>query len=224
MARLSLFRALVPTPRRLLAAVTLACIVAMTPSCFITSTPDFKPPPQTPPFLLGETASPTLGEIVTFHPGDTINVSAGLRSEDDLSQVDVRLYVDYGRNTTPGQPYFGIPVQGTPVAPSTMLDTIPRHASVVWTPSPGSLSPGCHRITLMVSHAFATSFITTGEVTCPANLSDSDALSWDFLVCSDTMCPPLDPAACQPMDHEVDCPAQWPPPTMTTSSSTGSAG
>ena len=221
MARLSLSRALVPTPRSILAAVTLACVVAMTPSCFITSTPDFKPPPQTPPFLLGQTASPPLGDIIVVEPNKPVPLSAGLLSEDAKQDVIVDLYVDYGVEFA-NNPYYFEQEIGT-VKASTMSDTS-RNVSLAWNP-PFPLS-GCHTLTLIVSHAFA--FDALGGERCPVNRADSSLLTWDAYFCSDTAtCPPMiDPSvACKPPTQMyVDCPVHFPPTDTTTSSSTGSAG
>ncbi len=218
MARLSLIRSRVAVFRIVGAAGILATFAAMTPSCFITSTPDFQPPSQTPPLLDGNTASPPLGDVIIAQPNTEIDLKAGLRSEDAGEDVAVYLYVDYGLNTVPDQPYAIVFPIGT-VGASTISDDS-RYASITWKPQ--LISPGCHRLTMMVSHKF--NFI--GGVTCPADLSDSSALSWDLLLCSSTAsCPAFDPtSSCQPsMATERDCPAMFVPEKASTSSS-GSGG
>ncbi len=217
MARLSLTRCRIAAFRITGLAAVSAISAAMTPSCFITSTPDFQPPAQAPPLLDGNSASPPLGEIIMAQPGMEIDLKAGLRSEDAGTSVKVVLYVDYGLNTETDRPYE-LALQFSPLAPSTMSDGS-RYVSIPYKPE--FLQPGCHRLTMMVSHEFA---LDPEGVTCPADLTDSSALSWDLLLCSSTTsCPAFDPtSSCEPyLDTERDCPASFPPSKASTTSGSG---
>lgn len=187
-------------------------------SCIITSTPDFEPPEPTPPFLVSENASPDLRQIVVVQPDqDEITFSAFVRSEDEKDDlVSVRLLIDYGTPSA-GAP-FGRAIKGKPVKSSTMADRS-RIASAKLNRAVDDLS-GCHRFTLMVSHAF-------DEFTdCPVDLSDSDSLTWNVFLCTSDMpeCPPpLDPASdCALPAAPASCP-QFSSDVTTSSGSTGGA-
>lgn len=165
-------------------AAALAMTLLVPASCIITSTPDFEPPEQTPPFLVSENASPDLRRIVLIQPDqDEVPFSAFVRSEDDGQQVKVRLLIDYGLKS--GESPFPKALNGKPVDASTMSDRS-RVASAKWTRGGDELTPGCHSFTLMVSHAF------DDFTDCPVDLSDSDSLTWNAYVCATGMpeCPP----------------------------------
>jgi len=206
MARLSLERETLRRTnaiRTLRAIGPLALLAAMTASCFITSTPDFKPPPQTPPFLISAGASPRLGSLVIYDPSvpKPLIFSAPVRSEDAGDPVQVELLTDYGFTAPDGRPFSDVQ-EGANVLPAAFSETA-RVAQVQWIPK--QFSTPCHRFTLMVSHD-----IVRGDG-CPADLTDSDFLSWNVIVCNGIdPCPPmLDPStACGAMmDDIVSCPA-----------------
>ena len=222
MARLSLFRGSAPTPRILRTVVPIAFVVAMTSSCFITSTPEFNPPPQTPPFLLAQNASPPLGEMVILDPTDQeLTLTAPVQSEDADANVSVALYIDYGFQAVGGKPY-AFQEFGQDVIASTIGDKS-RVASVTWHPSDFALGRPCTRFTLMVSHLFEHD---AKSQWCPANLADSSFLTWNVVNCTTSPCPKIDAAVdCAPTSAVPSyCPSIFPPPDMTTSSSTGGAG
>jgi len=209
MARLSLERETLRRTnaiRTLRAIGPLALLAAMTASCFITSTPDFKPPPQTPPALLAETANPPLGEIV-INTKDFMTFSANVRSQDaDNTPVRFELLVDYGfRHIVQGPTGqitspFAVNVESGVVGTSQTLNDTSRVAQGTWIRgNPFNFTRKCHRFTLIVSHAFAPDG-------CPVDLNDSSFLSWDVYDC------PNGVTACQMMglDPTMDCA----PPTM----------
>jgi hypothetical protein len=173
------------------AVVPLVAVCATTTSCLISSTPEFKPPEQTPPFLLSVGADPPLGELVVLP-----NISSGLRftapvrSEDADESVSVRLYIDYGYDNGFGQP-FAFQKQGKSV-PAGRFDESDRRVSMEWHYAEYPVS-GCHTFTLIASHEF-------GDDGCPVDLADSTYLTWDVIVCdaTDPTCPPL-------LDPSIGC-------------------
>lgn len=195
--------------------VAVAFLAMTTASCLITSTPDFEPPAQTPPFLVAENATPDPRQLVIVQPDqDEVLFSAFVRSEDAEAKVGVRLLVDYG--TESADTPFRIALQGKTVAASHMEDRT-RLASAKWNRNTLNLE-GCHRFTLMVSHAF-------DDTNCPLDLADSDSLTWNVVICKPGEdCPPL-------IDPSVDCalpltPAACPQlsPELSGASSSASAG
>lgn len=189
-----------------------------TASCLITSTPDFESPDQTPPFLQSQNATPDPRQIVVLQPDkDEITFSAFLRSEDANENVLTRLLLDYGTEFD-GLPYTDSD-NGTTLLPSGMEDRSRVASGKFRRGSFGGDITGCHRFTLMVSHAF-------NDNDCPVDLADSDAITWSVYICpkgSGDACPPM-------INPAVDCalppkPAACPQfsPQGATSSSSGAA-
>jgi hypothetical protein len=179
--------------------VVLAAIVQS--SCLVTSTSDFPEPPQTPPYLRSDTADPPLGVVKFVDPTATnprIRFSTLVDSEDQGVNLEVRLIPDDVTSELPRALAFSSVVAGT-------LGT-PRPVSVEWDPrAPDTrgafLSPGCHTVTLLVSHGF------TPYTNRPQRESDQDYLVW-FVFISDSKHPEFDPtvplASCPISEHPVD--------------------
>jgi hypothetical protein len=194
MARLSLERETLRRTnaiRTLRAIGPLALLAAMTASCFITSTPDFQPKPQTPPSLLSQGADPPVGDIVLIEQMDFATFSANVRSQ-DTDSVKFELLVDYGFKHIVQGPTgeidspFAVNVDSGSIGISTENDTS-RVAQGTWIRgNPFNFTRHCHRFTLIVSHAFAPDG-------CPVDLNDSSFLSWNVVDCPNNTCPPIDP-------------------------------
>jgi len=187
-----------------------------TASCLITSTPDFEPPAQTPPFLVADNANPDPRQIVLVQPDtDDVTFSAFVRSEDASSSIYVRLFIDYGTQSPDGKPYR-IAFNGKSVKASHMDDRT-RVASASW--NRGYPLEGCHRFTLIVSHG-------VDDDDCPFDLADSDSITWNAQICvAGHDCPgTIDPSVdCALPDNPASCP-QISPELTSTSSSSGMGG
>jgi hypothetical protein len=138
------------------------------------------------PFLLGESASPHLGDMTVFqrNPATSqytpIEFSADMVSDDAGQPVQSVLLIDYGDdNAVSNGPYRSF-VPGEPLDPACMLDG-PRHVSIPWRPL--AQEPiGCHTVTLMVTHQFE---LKNSAFYCPADPNDASTLTWFALVCGD---------------------------------------
>ena len=118
-------------------------------------------------------------------------ITASVVSEDVEESVKVALYVDYGFTNALGQPFRNA-LQTFPELPSGTLADGPRKlGGVRWVDGLFSIEPGCHRLTLVVTHEFDTA---SG---CPKNLNDSSQITWHFRQCDVGDCPAT----------LVDCPA-----------------
>ena len=152
-----------------LVPILLAPLVA--PSCLVTAKQDFPAPPQTPPFLSASGARPSLQHLHVLDGTQTLEFSTSVRSEDDGVPLEVLLIVDDIFANPP------VIIDHKFVGASTFNDT-GREISVRFDPAVppltkvGSVTPGCHRFTLLVSH----NFIFRSDQ--PAIDGDQDFLVW----------------------------------------------
>ncbi|MBK8251684.1 MAG: hypothetical protein IPK82_03340 [Polyangiaceae bacterium] len=155
-------------------------------ACLVTSSPSFEDPEQTPPFLIGPTAQPTLHEIfVVDRSGPSeFPFSARVVSEDAGQDVLGRLVLDYGVPLPGPEIPFQEVLDDTIVAAST-IDDESRTLTTQWYPTDETL--GCHTVTLFASHAFNV------DTRCPADPKDFDSLTWTVIVCDSVMAPCCDP-------------------------------
>ncbi len=174
----------------------------MLSSCLVTSSPDFQDPARTRPFLLPDLASPDPRRVIVLDATtDRVELDGFVVGEDAGSAVQPRLLLDYGTfDEVLGKP-FQDSVSGVDVPPGS-LDGEPRKVSVVARASGFGLTPGCHRLTLMVSHKYDEA---TG---CPSDLDDYDAITWTVLVCdANGICPTLDLTKEKQAPDDPSCPA-----------------
>ncbi|MFO0547641.1 MAG: hypothetical protein U0271_04585 [Polyangiaceae bacterium] len=171
----------------------LAMLAMPTASCLITSNPQFEDPPRTAPFFLVDRASPDPRQIIKLEATDAqLELSALFRSEDGQSLdsagnregVRVKLLVDYGQKGALGHPFRSQTEAPTVAAGS--WDDPPREARATWTEDELHMGPGCHRLTMMISHAFDAG---TG---CPSTKGDYDVVTWTVVRCDESGCPEVD--------------------------------
>lgn len=185
-------RAPLARPRRFVATRRLAQrsllvfpLAVLAESCLVTQDPVTYEPVQTPPIILASGLSPDPRQILLVG-GDVgvpqFDINASILSEDADQPVKIALYVDYGSKNALGQPFrFALP--NFPELPPASLSDGPRKlVGVRWVSDAFPLAPGCHRLTLVVTHAFDT---VTG---CPRNLDDSSQVTWHFRQCGDGTC------------------------------------
>lgn len=148
--------------------------------CLVTSTPDFSEPEQTPPFLVPATAEPRPTEVLIVRPqGATLPdtaFSAELRSEDAGQDVLGALLIDYGAEDELGKPYADRVRFAT--LPARTLDAVETRVARAELPgSYWSNRPGCHTVTMIVTHEFDA---VSG---CPERLEDSSQITWFVYAC-----------------------------------------
>ncbi len=154
-----------------LAAAALAAASAA--ACLVTSPSEFVDPAlPTPPFLSADDAEPKLSRFVLIDdPTATRRFSTTVRSQDNLDPLEARLYLDYPTNAQANL------LDQREIAPGTLKDPDdrPRSVELEWRPSvagPTVVTPGCHSITMMVSHGFQAIDVN------PAVDGDVDFLVW----------------------------------------------
>ena len=164
-------------------------------ACLVTSSPTFEDPPATKPYLEFETAQPDPRKIVVIDGSVALlTFQAFVRSEDAGERVDVRLMVDYGTCDFDVQRPFAQSFTDGDIAAASFDDT-GRIVSARFAPND---LEGCHRITLMASHAFDDA---TG---CPVDPEDFTQITWTVFSCltpaAEGGCGPIDPASCPPLE------------------------
>jgi hypothetical protein len=179
------FRGLGVMARRSLHGLALAVLA---PGCLVTTDPVTYEPERTPPIIVASGLNPDPRDILLVG-GDVglqaFPISTSVVSEDAGESVKVALYVDYGQMNALDQPFrFALPTfQELPAA--TLADGARPLVGVRWDSRIFPLSPGCHRLTLVVTHAFDTA---SG---CPKDLNDSSQVTWHFRQCDIGDCPPV---------------------------------
>ncbi len=160
-------------------------------ACLVTSSPTFEDPPATKPFLEFETAQPDPRNVLILNENiDLLTFEAFVRSEDVGQKVEVRLLLDYGTCNALQQPFLDS-FDDADVAAGT-FDEKDRLASVRY--ATVNLDPGCHRLTLMASHAF------DGASGCPVDEEDFTQITWTVFRCAGDDCGAFNPASCPPIE------------------------
>lgn len=173
--------------------------------CLITSTSDFAAQPKSPPFLNGFSALPAIDQFVVVPTTQTEPVSfvAQVRAEDEGEPLEAKLVVD-AATARPGLVDF------LTLAPGTFNEA--RSISLSWLPTASiggqSLAPGCHTMTMIVTHHYQVDSIL------PADANDADQLTWWLLL--------GDPADLDYLSTvtfaEAGCPAPFSPAVQPTTS------
>jgi hypothetical protein len=181
----------------------LFALMMVSTSCLVTSTPDFTPPKRTRPFLVPSSADPDARGVLLIdtveHPKNqtSIDFSADVVSEDQGDIVEGVLYIDYGK--VGGDKPYAEAIQIRDLPPSTLADTTKRNVRVTWNVKNSALTPGCHTVTLLVSH-------NLDRVTsCPVCRNDSSQITWQIYSCD------LAPAASCVADFSACTTQNWGP-------------
>jgi hypothetical protein len=161
------------------------------PGCLVTADPVSYEPAQTPPIIVSSGLDPDPRDILLIG-GDMgvgrLDFTASVLSEDAGESVKVRLYIDYGMpiNEESIRPFRFSWAFFSPLPPATLAEGArPLGEDVEWVDGNFPLQPGCHRLTLIVSHEFED---TTG---CPKDLNDSSQITWQFRQCGLGECLPI---------------------------------
>lgn len=154
--------------------------------CLVTTEPVAYEPTQSPPIILASGLDPDPRGILRIGGDegvDEVGITASILSEDAESSVKFAFYVDYGATNALGQP-FSFALQTLPeLQAATMADGPRSLLGVRWVDGIFPIEPGCHRLTLVATHAFDT------ETGCPQNLADSSQVTWHFRQCDVGECP-----------------------------------
>lgn len=188
------------TPPRAGGALERSSLIAglsfMCCSCLVLSAPEFEEPDQTPPFLIATAADPDPREFVLVLDEDKRkDFGAAVLSEDRGEPVQVALYIDYGISNAAGHPFFRSIAEFPEIPAGTMAEG-PRAVSTQWFLDTANVEPGCHSVTMIVTHHF-------DYRNCPKRMSDSSQLQWKVLRCATTdTCPTIDPVKDCPNSQE----------------------
>lgn len=154
--------------------------------CLVTTEPVAYEPTQSPPIILASGLDPDPRGILRIGGDegvDEVGITASILSEDAEASVKFAFYVDYGATNALGQP-FSFSLQTLPeLQAATMADGPRSLLGVRWVDGIFPIEPGCHRLTLIATHAFDT------ETGCPQNLADSSQVTWHFRQCDVGECP-----------------------------------
>ena len=130
---------------RRLARLSLAgLLLSMLSGCLVDDPPPLTPPQKTPPRLDYRKALPGLDQVFVTSFPDVNTFEIPVTSEDDGETLTAALLLDF--DGLDGQPL----TPGSFLPPSTLADTS-RRVSLPWRVS-NQIEPGCHRITLRVTH------------------------------------------------------------------------
>jgi hypothetical protein len=163
---------------------SLLALVPLVTGCLVDDPPAYRAPQRTPPRIGGPRVLPRLDEIITYRAdaNQPLVFTIPISSEDVGDQVEGRLYSDYLDAQSN--------IRRVEKIPASTLDEGERILKMDWTPG-NDLAPGCHRITLRVTHA--ANWRSNAAVYDPA---DVDEVYWFAKInVDDTRLPTL-----------VDCP------------------
>lgn len=211
-ARRGRFTAALGLARSSLVALSLGVLVS---SCLVTQEPVTYEPAQTPPIIVASGLSPDPRGILRVGGVDGLSVfdiTASVLSEDAGESVKVALYVDYGMTNLFHQPFRYPPTTFAELPPASLSDGPRKLIGLQWGADVVPLSLGCHRLTLVVTHAFDPA---SG---CPKDLNDSSMVTWQFRQCGDGECPAtLEDCP----DTNATCPLD---PTVNNANDAGTTG
>ena len=172
--------------QKLISAFSFAGICTM--SCVVVSDPQFEDPVRSAPVFLPDRGVPDPRNIIEIRKIDTQYSFSGLVvSEDDGQELLVRLFVDYGV-VTGEKPYADV-IIGNRIPAGTLEDGA-REAVATWTSGEAPISPGCHRMTLVVAHDFGDDGCPLAPANALPDQVDYDAITWTVVRC-DSECPPI---------------------------------
>lgn len=164
---------------------------AMSTGCLITDPPQFKPPKHSRPLLDATTADPDPGAVLRVEESEiqngtksAIKFSADVISQEDsadtgsaFQQLEAWLYIDYGSDADPLQPY-SFAIRANKIQPASSSDQ-KRRVEATWRPGLQRVDAGCHTVTLVVSHIFDDSL-------CPVCSDDHSSITWQILRCDNS--------------------------------------
>ena len=141
--------------------------------CLVTSSGEFPERAPTRPYLSSADATPPISSLVVVADAPTRQFRTVVSAEDNGTPLQVLLVADW---KTPKE----ILVQSAEVPAGTF--DIPRRIGADWVPLGageigGVVQPGCHSLTLIVSHRFDPI-----ARTLPARVDDYDFLTWWVLL------------------------------------------
>ncbi|MBW2523557.1 MAG: hypothetical protein JRI23_05255 [Deltaproteobacteria bacterium] len=156
-------------------------------SCLVTSSPDFTPPERTRPEIVTNDEfgpNPAQGELVVFYPTageySPVEFAAWVQSEDADQNVLTVLLIDYGDESGVQNGPWRSYVPGKPLPAGTFSQGPRGPVTINWRPEKLE-TPGCHTVTLLVTHEFWLD--PTEGYWCPKDGQDASTLTWFVAVC-----------------------------------------
>jgi hypothetical protein len=140
----------------------------MLPGCLIDDPPPYAAPKQTPPRLDTTHANPPLDQVIVKNSGEVVNFQMPVTSEDAGEALAAILLFDYGGDGSVPEPVSPT----TPLPASTLDDPEPRVFNLPWTIRKG-VTPGCHRLTLRVTHFANLDQMRPAEVVDKKDLAEA---------------------------------------------------
>jgi hypothetical protein len=131
----------------------------MLPGCLVDDPPPYDPPKKTPPRLDYRRADPLLDGVLTARTGDSLTFRIPVASEDAGDNLVGFLLLDYSAASTRPPDILTIPQV---LAASTADDTS-RAFGLDWLVDTHG-APGCHRVTLRVTHRSNLDILTPNVV------------------------------------------------------------
>lgn len=179
--------------------------------CVVVSDPEFEDPARSAPVFLPDRAVPDPRTFLQLNQTTNQFTFSGLFvSEDAGQELEARLYVDYGVVTL-DKPYADV-IIGNRIPAGTIEDGA-REASATWTSGEAPISPGCHRMTLVVAHEYGADGCPVSPPNAAPHQVDYDVITWTVVRC-DAECPPI---------LVDDLASQCPPATLSCAKSTEAA-
>jgi len=145
-------------------------LLSMLSGCLVDDPPPFTPPQKTPPRLDTNKALPSTDEVISKVSGELIPFSVPVTSEDAGDPLSAVLLLDYGGDGTISDFVNGWP------GPASTLNDKSRVVSVPWRVRPPmAITPGCHRLTLRVTH---TSNLVKDQLVLVIDSEDLAVANW----------------------------------------------
>jgi hypothetical protein len=152
----------------------------------VTSSPDFTPPERSRPEIVTNdefSPKPALGEFTLFYPTageySPVEFSAWVQSEDADQDVRTVLLIDYGDESGVSNGPYRSFVLGEPLSAGTLAQGPRGPVTISWRPQKQE-TPGCHTLTLLVTHDFREEY---GAFLCPRIPQDASTVTWFAAVC-----------------------------------------
>jgi len=187
------FRHLRPLARVSLFLFALAVLGG--PSCVITSTPDFAKPTQTPPFLTGLFPAPYVVYSVRQYKGIYTPKPLSYRVvSEDLQGPPLQgmILLDFQGFRVPNPKFLLDEMLSIPPGHLNSPEAPPREPPKdIDLQFPANIVPGCHSVTLVVSHEFRIDAAPNGFTINAKTEGDVATATWSYdLVDPDDMKPP----------------------------------
>jgi hypothetical protein len=146
------------------AASSILAALSLLPGCLVDDPPAYTAPQRTAPRIVGTRAVPALDQIIPTNEAEVVPFAVPVISEDAGETVTGKLFLNFADQGFE-------PIDDTRL-PASTIDEGERTLRLSWVVR-SDLKPGCHRVTLRVSHT--SNFGNGPAVQDP---SDVDEVYW----------------------------------------------